>query len=97
VQIDELKIRAAIQLMHEALDGAAPPQPVPTAEPERKLSSPELAAAYGVSQRTVQYWRERGCPCTRLSGRIYRYDLEEVQAWHAAQPTVVMLPPKRKA
>lgn len=78
------KLKTGIALINEALGEGVPPPPAPH-DPGRKVSSAELAAIYGVCFRTVQNWRERGCPCTRISARAYRYDLGAVQAWHARQ------------
>jgi hypothetical protein len=94
VQFDQSKFQAGIQLIGEALGGAAP-QPAPATDPGRLLSSPELAAAYGVCQRTVTNWRLRGCPCQRISSRAYRYDLAQVQAWHARQGQAPAPQPKK--
>ena len=40
-----------------------------------------LAKALSVSERTVDYWRERGViPFLQLSGRFVRFDVSEVRA-----------------
>ena len=46
----------------------------------RFLSKPALAAHYGVSERTIRTWRERGLPGVRC-GREVMYPVEECDRW----------------
>lgn len=51
------------------------------AEPSsRFLSRTALAARYGVGDRTVRTWRERGLPGIRV-GREVMYDVDECDRW----------------
>lgn len=54
----------------------------------RYLNEKELAVMLGVSVRTLQGWRLRrkGPPFRRLCGDAIRYQVDEVEAWFAAQP-----------
>ena len=40
-----------------------------------------VAAANSVSVRTVDNWNRAGCPHVKISARMARYDLFEVNAW----------------
>lgn len=40
-----------------------------------------VAAANSVSVRTVDNWNRDGCPHIKISSRMARYDLFEVNAW----------------
>jgi hypothetical protein len=46
----------------------------------RFLSKPALAAHYGISERTVRTWRERGLPGIRV-GREVMFEVEIVDRW----------------
>jgi hypothetical protein len=46
----------------------------------RFLSKPALAAHYGVSERTIRTWRERGLPGIRV-GREVMYSLDACDRW----------------
>jgi Helix-turn-helix domain len=46
----------------------------------RFLSKPSLAEHYGVSERTVRTWREKGMPGIRV-GREVMYEVEAVDSW----------------
>jgi phage terminase Nu1 subunit (DNA packaging protein) len=43
------------------------------------VSRHALAARYGVSTKTVDRWRERGCPHLNL-GRV-EFDISAVESW----------------
>ena len=45
------------------------------------LAPAQLAAAMGVSTRTVARWDTEGCPC-EWAGSRRRYDLDAVKAWN---------------
>jgi hypothetical protein len=46
----------------------------------RFLSKSALAAHYGVSERTIRTWRERGLPGVRV-GREVMYPVDECDRW----------------
>lgn len=46
----------------------------------RFLSKPALAAHYGVSERTIRTWREKGLPGRRC-GREVMYEIAAVDRW----------------
>ena len=46
----------------------------------RFLSKTALAAHYGISERTIRTWRERGLPGIRV-GREVMYPLDECDRW----------------
>lgn len=46
----------------------------------RFLSKTALAEHYGVAERTVRTWREKGLPGVRV-GREVMYDVEAVDRW----------------
>ena len=48
----------------------------------RDLTKQQVAAAFGVSARTVNRWLEQGCPHTRVTGKP-RMNREEVARWRA--------------
>ena len=53
---------------------------------DRRLTSKQLAARLGVTDRTVRWWAsDLGCPHTR-QGRRYLYDEAEVRSWKAGRP-----------
>ncbi len=54
------------------------------------LTKKELAAAFGVSERTVDRWRERGLPCIKPGRSHPRYLLEEAMAWRAGNGTSII-------
>jgi hypothetical protein len=47
---------------------------------QRFLSKPALAMHYGVSERTIRTWRERGLPGVRV-GREVMYDVDVTDRW----------------
>jgi predicted DNA-binding transcriptional regulator AlpA len=51
------------------------------ATPKRLLSKRELAAIFGVSQRTIENWlAEKRIPRLQLSARLQRFSLPKVEA-----------------
>ncbi len=50
----------------------------------RFLSKTALAAHYGVSERTIRTWRERGLPGVRC-GREVMYEIDACDRWIEAQ------------
>ena len=46
----------------------------------RYLSKTALTEHYGVSERTIRTWREKGLPGVRV-GREVMYEVEEVDRW----------------
>lgn len=46
----------------------------------RYLSKSALAERYGVGQRTIRTWREKGLPGVRV-GREVMYDVEACDRW----------------
>jgi phage terminase Nu1 subunit (DNA packaging protein) len=48
------------------------------------LSQPQLETYYGVSDWTVLKWIKQGMPVRPYAGGGRRFDLAEVEAWHAA-------------
>jgi len=60
----------------------ATPQTVPATETlPRLVGKRVVAAANSVSVRTVDNWNRAGCPHVKISCRMARYDLFEVNAW----------------
>ena len=51
-----------------------------TSTPRRFLSKAALAEHYGVSERTVRTWREKGLPGIRV-GREVMFEVEAVDRW----------------
>lgn len=49
---------------------------------KREATAAEVAAALGVTARTVGRWREAGCPA-RGRGRAARFNVAEVRAWQS--------------
>jgi hypothetical protein len=47
---------------------------------ERFPSKPALASHYGVSERTIKTWREKGLPGVRV-GREVMFDVGECDRW----------------
>ncbi|MGE0713791.1 MAG: helix-turn-helix domain-containing protein [Planctomycetota bacterium] len=59
----------------------------------RTLTSKQLAALLGVTDRTVRWWAsDLGCPHTR-EGRRYLFDEAEVRAWQGSRPQADLLGP----
>ena len=46
----------------------------------RFLSKTAIAERYGVSERTIRTWREKGCPGVRV-GREVMYEVAAVDRW----------------
>ena len=60
---------------------------------KRTLTSKQIAAIFGVTDRTVRWWAsDLGCPHTR-SGRRYLFDEAEVRAWQAGRPQADLAEP----
>lgn len=53
---------------------------VPAETWERK---PQIAARFGVSERTVERWVKRGFPCKHVGARLVLFPVEECSAWVA--------------
>lgn len=48
------------------------------------LTKRQVAAHFGVSERTVERWTVDGMPCLRPgTGRLVRYLASECESWHA--------------
>lgn len=48
----------------------------------RELGKKELAAALGISDRTIKRWVSQGCPHSRAKGRL-QFNEDEVREWRA--------------
>jgi excisionase family DNA binding protein len=60
---------------------------------KRTLTSKQLAALFGVTDRTVRWWAsDLGCPHTRQARR-YLFDEAEVRAWQAGRPQAEVAEP----
>jgi predicted DNA-binding transcriptional regulator AlpA len=59
-----------------------------TPQSVKLLTCPEVAAALGVSTRTVERWRlaGQGPPARRLTARAVRYDAAALAAWVESRP-----------
>lgn len=55
-------------------------------ESEYYVNKRAVAAHFGVSPRTVERWKEQGCPHIVLgsSDRLVRYKIDEIDGWHKA-------------
>ena len=49
------------------------------------LTTQQLVETLGVSRVTIQNWRKAGLPFIRISPRIFRYRLEELENWFGAE------------
>lgn len=58
------------------------------------LTQKQLETYYGVSDWTVRQWIEAGMPREPFGGRGFRFDLDKVRAWHAAESTDEAAPPE---
>jgi excisionase family DNA binding protein len=47
----------------------------------RTLTTTELCELFDITQKTVQRWVARGCPCDRRSGKARMFNGDEVAAW----------------
>lgn len=47
----------------------------------RYVKAKDICEIYNVTPRTVNNWRKEGLPCRRISQRLIRYDMEEVEKW----------------
>lgn len=64
----------------------AVPPPAPAGDSDKhRLTKAEVAAAFGVSRRTVTNWLGRGCPSVRGPDGRRLFDRDEVRAWRLAQ------------
>jgi excisionase family DNA binding protein len=70
------------RLAHEARGASkTPASTVNESIPKRLLSKKELAAALGVSPRTIETWlSEKRIPRLQLSARLTRFSLPKVEA-----------------
>ncbi|MGW0552318.1 hypothetical protein [Streptomyces altiplanensis] len=48
------------------------------------LSQPQLETRYGVSDWQIRQWIKAGMPVEPYAGGGKRFDLQKVEAWHAA-------------
>jgi phage terminase Nu1 subunit (DNA packaging protein) len=55
---------------------------------ERYVDAGELAAALGVSRRTVTRWVAAGCPSQTWGMRVRRFRISEVAAWASSADTI---------
>jgi predicted transcriptional regulator len=53
-------------------------------EHRRYLSKPALAKHYGVEERTIKTWREKGLPGVRV-GKVVMFDVEQCDSWIEGQ------------
>lgn len=44
------------------------------------MKSTDIAAAFGVTDRTVKNWLKQGLPRYQV-GKVLRFDLDKVKAW----------------
>jgi excisionase family DNA binding protein len=59
---------------------------------ERYIDADELAAALGVSRRTVTRWVAAGCPSQTWGMRVRRFRISEVMAWASGADTITAQP-----
>ena len=67
-----------------------------TAGAPRLVRKRDVALANAVSVRTVDNWLRNGCPAMKLSSRMTRFDLVEVNEWLKTRFRVRRLGPANK-
>ena len=49
---------------------------------ENLVTTSDLVKKYGVTRKSIQFWRDKGMPYIRLSPRIFLYNLYDVENWY---------------
>ena len=49
---------------------------------EKLVTTCDLVEKYGVTRQSIQLWRDKGMPYTKLSRRIFVYNLYDVENWY---------------
>lgn len=80
------KKRKASKVAPDAIEtGATATLEATLSEQKKFLANKRDVAAFAkVNPRSVENWMARGCPYRKISPRMVRFDLDEVEAWLAS-------------